>query len=465
MMISKRLLRGTWSSGGEHRPAGRAVRLKWAVSRIAIVGLVVLGLAGCGTSADRSTSADDTLSRWTQLADYYGQGTANWRTLAIMHRAMHDALNAAQPVYARWAPAAPDEPPSAGASPSVAMTAAAYQVLIILYPDRQYTTERNFRTSLGERRNEADPAHAATEAAIRLGKSIGLAALRRRADDGLDHTYDFPGSDLPGRWRPTPPGFATSATSKAVPFLFKATSDVPFVPPPALGSPTYLQQLDETRRLGAAEGSQRTRQQTDSAFFWAHQSSQRGFLRLALQLLADHPPPGGLHEQTRIMSQLTSALADSAILVWTEKEQFSFWRPVTAIRAADNGSRDVNWSPVVETPPFPEYPSGHAADCYIGAGVLRAAFPALREPIVYVALNTVSSAGTGGSFGMGQHAQGDPFEDPERRFPSLDTAAEDCSLSRIWSGAHFRAAEDESKRVADIIVDRALKSVRPLSSR
>ena len=54
----------------------------------------------------RPAAAADALTEWTLLADSYGRGIANWRTLAIMHQAMHDALNAALPTYARWTPPA-----------------------------------------------------------------------------------------------------------------------------------------------------------------------------------------------------------------------------------------------------------------------------------------------------------------------------------------------------------------------
>lgn len=51
----------------------------------------------------RPAAASDAVTDWTLLADRLGQGAANWRTLAVMHQAMHDALNAVLPVHARWA--------------------------------------------------------------------------------------------------------------------------------------------------------------------------------------------------------------------------------------------------------------------------------------------------------------------------------------------------------------------------
>jgi hypothetical protein len=94
--------------------------------------LVILSLVGM-----RSAGAQDAVTEWTLMGDSFGQGVANWRTLAIMHRAMHDALNAALPIYSRWQPPEPDEPSSYDALPQAAMVAAARQVLLALHPDRR----------------------------------------------------------------------------------------------------------------------------------------------------------------------------------------------------------------------------------------------------------------------------------------------------------------------------------------
>jgi len=74
------------------------------MNRSIVAGIVCLLLAGCSSVdlADQSIAeGGDPVTQWTLIADFYGRGNANWRTLAIMHRAMHDALNAAHPVYAR----------------------------------------------------------------------------------------------------------------------------------------------------------------------------------------------------------------------------------------------------------------------------------------------------------------------------------------------------------------------------
>jgi hypothetical protein len=436
----------------------RASRWKSALGRVVAVCLCLVPAAcasSLATQAERRGA--DAVTQWTLIGDYYGNGAANWRTLAVMQVAMHDALNAAHPVYSRWSPAAAGEPAADEANPEVAMAAAADEVLALLHPDREAETAAAFVSIMARY-----PEGASKTAGIRLGKAIGRAAVERRSDDGFDNVRFFHGDDVRGRWRPTPTLFATSRTNGIRPFLFTAVSDVPAVPPPELGSPEYLKERAETRSLGGVHSTERTADQTADAFFWAYQTSQRGFVNLAVRLLAAHPPSGGVYAEARIMAELTGALADSAIVTWNEKAKYSYWRPVTALRTESAG--DAAWSPLVETPPFPEYPSGHATDCFVGAEVLEAAFPDHAGPIVYLSSAYMEPLSGGGalpptSFAMGQHAQSDLGDAPggkERRFSGFGVAAENCASSRIWAGAHFSAAEVESKRLANIIVRKAL---------
>lgn len=438
-----------------------------AASGTWLIGILLGLLSSC--AAPLATQAEhrggDAVTQWTMIADDYGDGNSNWRTLAVMQMAMHDALNAVQPRYARWFPPAPEEPKDSGAEAEVAMAAAACEVLLLLHPQRRTDTERALATVL-----DRYPHDGSTAAGLELGKAIGRAAVKRRAHDGFERVQLFEGDNRLGRWRPTPTSLETSPTNDIAPFLFSRSDEVATVPPPALNSAEYRRQLRETQLLGAKLSADRTPEQTAEARFWAYQSSQRGFVELAVRLLAAHHPAGGLHDEARLMAQLTTALADSAIVTWHEKAEYSFWRPITAIRAIGG---DPVWVPLIETPPFPEYPSGHATDCYVGAGVLEAAFPDVAGPIVYFSSASLESLDgrtlpTGQPlFAMGQHAQASQAEPPGGsllRSGSLAELAEDCATSRIWAGAHFSAAAVESKRLAKIIVTRALGAVPGLDT-
>ena len=406
--------------------------MKVSSMTLRLIALLSVLLAAAPAWADKVTT-------WTALADRIGQGSANWRTLAIMHQAMHDAWNAADPRYARWFPAEAGEPGRAGVNAEAAMAAAARRVLMDLHPDSVAWIEAAYAAAAQDPRSRA------------LGEAIGAAAVARRQGDGFERRHAFPAGAGPGRWRPAPAEFATSNTTETRPFLFAKESDNPAVPPPPPGSKLYEEGVAEALRVGGSDSTERTAEQTDAAFFWAYQSSQRGFVILGATLLDAHPRPGGLAEHARIMSQLASAMADSAILTWFEKERFNHWRPITIIR--ETVAKEHDWTPLIATPPHPEYPSGHATDCFAGAFTLQRAMPDLVGPVTYV---VQLGAPPEDNVGMGQHPQSRPqAQAPRRVFSNLAAAAEECSDSRIWSGAHIRAADEESRRLGRMIAERA----------
>jgi len=416
---------------------------------------MIAAALGLLAGAPRPALAADPVTEWSLLADRVANGAANWRTMAIMHQAMHDARNAAAPAYARWFPPTPDEPPGTGADPDAAMAAAARRVLAAEHPDHQEAIWQAYQHAL-----DRIPDGPARQAGVVLGDAVGAAAVARRARDGFQSIRPFPVGTAVGAWRKTPPEFRASYTTDTRPFLFAGDKDLQPQPPPALGTPRFLEVVAEVQRIGSLESDARTPAQSEAAKYWAYQSGQRGYVHLVVALLDAHPRPGGLQAHARIMSQLATALADSAVLIWNEKERFGFWRPVTVIREGAPGvTRDPGWLSFIETPAHPEYPSGHASDCFTGTGVLRAAFPDLRGPVTYVAQTARPSEGPDAG-SMGQHMQyADSGLPAQREFPGLAEMARECSDSRIWAGAHFRTANEEAERMAARITARAMAAV------
>ena len=417
--------------------------------------LVLAGVVAAALAASASKAlAADAVTEWTLEADRLGHGGANWHTLAIMHQAIHDAANAVQPRYARWSLPLADEPPAAGARLEAAIAGAAAQVLVNMHPDQQAEIGVLFQSAM--RRLPVGPA---VQAGLTLGQAIGNAAVARRRGDGYERVHAFIGDNTPGRWRPAPPSFETSNTTAAVPFLFASRNWNGASAPPALGSPAFLRDVAEVRRMGGMQTSARTAVETYAAAYWAYQSSQRGFIRLAVSLLDSDPLPGGLVDHARMMSQLASAMADAAIMAWAEKERFAYWRPITVIQAGYSGVKpDPGWMSLIETPPHPEYPSGHATDCFTGAGVLAGVFGRGVAPITYVAQSGMPQAEVA-AIGMGQHAQIGNLAAVGREFSSFEAIARECSLSRIWAGAHFRSGNREAERLGGEIAGRALAAV------
>jgi membrane-associated phospholipid phosphatase len=111
------------------------------------------------------------------------------------------------------------------------------------------------------------------------------------------------------------------------------------------------------------------------------------------------------------------AISDAFVACWFQKYRYNLLRPVTYARA----QFDPDWLPVLVTPPFPEYPSGHSVQS-------GAAFQVLTD-----------------MFGK-RYAFVDRTQDarglPPRRFDSFLDAAEEAAISRLYGGIHFRAAID-----------------------
>jgi hypothetical protein len=392
-----------------------------------------------GEAAPAPLGGGTAVGRWSFAADRLGRGRANWRSMAVMHMAMHDTLNAAEPRFARWAPAAPDEPPADGAAPLVAMAAAAYQVLLAFHQeDAAEEADPLFRAALA-----AEPTGPALHAGVRLGAAIGLAtAARHPAPTAIPQP--FPEGLGEGEWRPSPPFLVNGLVGDAKPFLFESAAALRGPPPPPLGSPRYVAEAEEVRRLGGGRSAERSAEQSEAARFWAYQSSQRNFIHLAADLLQEQPLPGGAWAEARLMSQLAAALADSFIVAWDEKRHWARWRPATAVKLGGGGvAADPLWEPFLGTPPHPDYPSGHAADCAAGARVLEGVFGTPRGTVAYSAIDLRTPT--------------------TRRFPDFAAIAGECAESRIWAGAHFRAANEEGQRIGAIIARRALESVPALA--
>src|SRR6185369_10566198 len=86
-----------------------------------------------------------------------------------------------------------------------------------------------------------------------------------------------------------------------------------------------------------------------------------------------------LSENARLLALLNVALADAVIGCWDAKYTYDSWRPITAIRLADTDGNpattaDQSWTPLIATPPFPEYPSAHSCVSSAAARILAAYF-------------------------------------------------------------------------------------------
>ena len=382
-----------------------------------------------------SAHAADAVTRWSEFAirpneddDY------DWHSVVLMHAAIHDALNAIRPRFAPWTDrsSAPSRGESTGdADPKAAVAAAAHAILSAgASADGRAKVDALLAAAL-----DAVPDRPDKRAGVELGRAIAATTRARRAADFRVPLGDFSSGKDPGVWRATPPFFRSSQFGRYQPFAFTLDEPAPLPPPPALGSSAYLDALAEVREMGALESARRTPAQTGAAGFWAEQNSQRNFHALAVRLLAAKPGEPDLWLSARVMALMSFAMADSVILAWPAKEHFRFWRPITAVREGGFGVKaEPGWQPLLETPPHPDHPSGHATDCGAGARMLELLFTPPSEPVRYIAIDVDGT--------------------PAREFATLAAIAEECASSRLWAGVHFSTANQAGSTLGRAVADR-----------
>jgi hypothetical protein len=249
--------------------------------------------------------------------------------------------------------------------------------------------------------------------------------LDKRADDGSAATPPpFTPGSAPGDYQSTPPAFAAPVFTRWAsvrPFALRRASQFRPGPPPPLTSAKYAAAINEVKALGTAQGSVRTADQTQIGLFW-NPPIWAAWNRIAQTAALGHHAT--LSQDARTFAALNLTFADSVIAFYDAKYAYRFWRPVTAIRAADTDGNpdtagDPNWTPLSNTAPDPSYPGAHGTISAAGADVLAARY--------------------GHHFGFSLSSPALPGV--QRTFVSFSEAAEEASASRIFNGNHTRLDE------------------------
>jgi hypothetical protein len=358
-------------------------------------------------------------------------------TLAIVHIAIHDALNAIDPRYERYefGGSAP------GASVVAAVAASAHDTLAQLVPQAAAAVDAQYTTALS-----TVPDGAAKDMGIAIGQAAAAAILARRSSDNLPAAITkpyVPGPANPGIYQPTPPlnVVILAGWSELPPFALERASQFRPPAPPSIGSVHYAKDFNEVRRKGSRDSTRRTAEQTEIAQFW-FTAATREWNVAAQKGLAD--TRADEWRAARTLALMNIALADAVIATFDAKFQFNYWRPITAIRAADTDGNaatngDPAWEPLCDTPPFPEYNSTHAATATAAAGVLALELGD-RHSFTVTTPSGVS-----------------------RGYDRFSAAAYEEGISRIYCGIHFRTAMKmgfrQGSRVATYVHKNLLRPV------
>ena len=394
---------------------------------IAMMLFAIVNIAAQDVSGTESNlTGEDVVLQWNRVlretVSTPGQHPATImpvRSYAIMHAAMFDAVNS---IDGRYAPYLTDVPGSKNASVKAAAAQAAHDVLVGLYPTRAGVFDAELAASLdGIEQNRL-------RQGIRVGKIVAGRILEVRANDGWNAAvpvYNLPAT--PGNWQPTPPANSAATFTHypaVVPFAIESGSQFMPNPPPAMTSAEYSRDLNEVKELGSATSATRTLDQTKVAQLWANVGTPTNFLFVWNNVARTVSLARGstTAEKARLFALTNIALHDALQTTFASKFQYGLWRPVTAIRRADEDGNadtapDAAWTSLIGTPPYPSY-AGNMA----GIGTSQSTILALffgRDDIPF----EHTWEGAGGA---------------TRSYVGFTAMAQEQADARIYGGIHFR---------------------------
>jgi hypothetical protein len=353
-----------------------------------------------------------------------GQGAPSIAHLAMVHAAIYDAVNAIAGGHDPYVSSPPAQP---WYSQDAAVAAAAHYVLInggLGIPAARLTTINTaYQAAL-----DSIPPGPAKDGGIATGEAAAVALLAARAGDGRFGAFRFTIGTLPGEWRPTSGVNDPFAWLKDVrPFVLRKPDLFRARAPHGLRTRAYAVDFNEVKTLGSAASSVRTTDQTASAQYWGL-TNATGTISSILRSIAIGQG-GTLADHARLLARAYTNAADALIVTWRDKARYSFWRPVTAIHeAASDGNdatqADSGWTSLIVAPPYPDHPSGLAA---LGCSV------ADTMQHFYGRDQATFSGTTPGGV--------------TRTFTSFSDVCSDIVDARVWSGIHFRFADEEGAKI------------------
>jgi hypothetical protein len=355
-----------------------------------------------------------------------GQGAVSTVHLAMVHAAVYDAVNAIDGGHEPYVSSPAAEP---WYSQEAAVAAAARHVLVNgglgVPAARMPLIEAAYQATL-----LPIPDGPAKAGGIATGESAAADMLAARAGDGRFGPFRFTESTLPGAWRLVPPATVTDPGAwlkDVTPFVLRNANRFRGQAPHRLSSRAYAADFNEVKAIGRATDSTRTPDQTAAAEYWG---TTNGTATMASVIRSVASGQGGtLADHARLLARVYTNASDALIVTWRDKARYSFWRPFTAIRgAAGDGNNstvaDPAWTALIATPPYPDHPSGLSA--FGGAVVDTMQHFYSRDAATY------SGTTPGGV---------------TRQFTSFSQLRDDIVEARIWSGVHFRVADEEGAQI------------------
>jgi hypothetical protein len=286
-----------------------------------------------------------------------------------------------------------------------------------------------------------------------FGEQVGKVILERSATDNYKSTRGKPkflGSNAPGIWRPTAPDYLDGVeycwgTMKT--FALNSSSQFPCPKPITFSTDTssafYKQTLEVYNISKNITPEQLTiaKYWDDNPFVLEHSGHMMfatkkitpGGHWIGITAIACKTTNADAVKSAQAYAVISVAMFDAFVSCWQDKYETNVIRPVSVIQ----DQIDHNWLPLLQTPPFPEYPSGHSA-------ITRAAATALTHLF-------------GDNFAFNDTSDL-KYIGMQRQFKSFIQAADEASVSRVYGGIHYtgsvNAGAVQGKKVGDYVLQK-----------
>lgn len=291
---------------------------------------------------------------------------------------------------------------------------------------------------------------------VAFGDSVGKTVLARAMVDGYPQSRGKPkflGSNDPGKWHPTPPDYLDGVEwcwNTMKPMVMDSASQFKPARPPQYSLDTnsvFYKELKEVYTIGKTlteEQKTIARYWDDNPFVIEHSGHMMfgnkkitpGGHWMGIAAIAAKETKADAVKTAQGYAMTAIALYDAFISCWDEKYRSNVVRPVTEI----NDHMDKAWVPFLQTPPFPEYTSGHSTITASAATVLAELY--------------------GDKFAF-QDTSDLRYIGMQRHFNSFQEAAAEASISRVYGGIHYRNSVDvgaeAGKKVGANIVAKIMK--------
>lgn len=283
----------------------------------------------------------------------------------------------------------------------------------------------------------------AKAAGIAAGESAAAAVLGARADDGAGAAERYRPHAAAGAYVPTA-SVAVPQWSYRRPWLLDTPAQFRPAPPPALASAQWARDFNEVRALGGRTSTSRSAEQLEIARFWEYSLPPIYFGVVRSVAMA---PGRDVPRNARLFAAIAQAMDDAMISVVDAKYHYNFWRPVTAVRNADIDGNpatelDPGWSPLIDTPMYPEYPAAHAILAATVGTLLKAEVGQGVMPALSTMSPTAAVKGTA------------------RGWDSTDAFMQEVGNARIYEGVHYRFSSETGlamgRRIGELAATRLL---------